>query len=101
MALHIDESTVRHVAHLARLHVTADELKQFTSQLGAILDYIEQLNELDIGDVPPTAHAGATANVFREDVIGELWSPELALANAPDKQGTFFKVPKVLDLECA
>lgn len=99
MASHIDESTVRHVAQLARLRLSDDEVKQFTSQLGAILGYVEQLNELNTSDVPPTAHAGAAANVFREDVVGESWSPEQALANAPDKHETFFRVPKVLDQE--
>lgn len=101
MSSSIDQSTVRHVAHLARLKVTDDEVAQFADQLSNILTYVELLNEVDTTNVQPTAHAGAVANAFREDVPVESWSPEQALANAPAKNETYFKVPKVLDQENA
>jgi aspartyl-tRNA(Asn)/glutamyl-tRNA(Gln) amidotransferase subunit C len=97
----LDESAVRHVAHLARLAVSDEEVAHFTGQLSSILRYMEQLNELDTADVAPTAHPLPVANVFREDRVREPWTPQRALHNAPDRQGGFFRVPKVLDQETA
>jgi aspartyl-tRNA(Asn)/glutamyl-tRNA(Gln) amidotransferase subunit C len=65
--------------------------------LSAILAYVEQLNEVDTQDVPPTAHALPVKNVFREDVPGKCLTPDEALANAPARDGNFFAVPKVLE----
>jgi len=93
----IDAEQVRHVAHLARLKLTDAEAARFGQQLSAILGYIEQLNELDTSDVPPTAHALPIHNVFREDTVTNSLAPEIALANAPQREGDFFAVPKVLD----
>lgn len=101
MSSGIDQAAVRHVAHLARLKVTEDEVAQFAHQLSDILAYVELLNEVDTSNVEPTAHAGAIANVFREDSIAKTWTPEQALANAPDRHESFFRVPKVLDQESA
>ena len=95
----LDGSQVRHVAGLARLRLTDEEVGLYAEQLSSILDYVEKLEKLDTSGVPPTAHPLDTRNVLREDVIGESWSPEQALANAPDKQDGFFRVPKVLDQE--
>ena len=101
MATKLDEKTVRHVAHLARLSVTDEEVTRFADQLSHILAYMEQLNAVDTTDVPPTAHPLPVSNVFRDDAVGEPWSPERALSNAPQVHDTFFKVPKVLDQESA
>jgi aspartyl-tRNA(Asn)/glutamyl-tRNA(Gln) amidotransferase subunit C len=101
MADKINESEVRHIAHLARLNPSDDEVRLFTEQLSAILDYVEQLNEVDVADVPPTAHALPVRNVFREDVPGECLGPDEALTNAPAREGSFFTVPKVLEQDSA
>ncbi len=101
MADKINESEVRHIAHLARLDPSDDEVRLFTEQLSAILDYVEQLNEVDIENVPPTAHALPVRNVFREDVPGACLTPDEALANAPARDGNFFAVPKVLEQDSA
>ena len=97
MANKISEETVRHISHLARLKPTEEEVHLFSEQLSAILAYVEQLNELDTTDVPPTAHALPVRNVFRTDEPGSSLTPEQALANAPQRDGSFFGVPKVLD----
>lgn len=99
MASLLDEAAVRHVARLARLKITDDEAALFASQLSKVLEYVEQLNELDTQNVPPTAHALAVSNVFRDDVIRHSWTPDQALHNAPDGHDGFFRVPKVLDQE--
>ena len=99
MALTLDEAAVRHVAHLARLKIADAEAALFASQLSKVLDYVEQLNELDTKDVTPTAHALRLSNVFRDDVVRPCWTPDQALHNAPDRHEGFFRVPKVLDHE--
>jgi len=94
---HLDESTVRHVAHLARIAVTDTEVHLYAQQLAKILDYIDLLNELDTTEIGPTAHPQDTHDVFRSDVPHSSWSADEALKNAPDRHGEFFRVPKVLD----
>ena len=97
----LDESTVRHMAHLARIAITDAEVRLYGEQLSKILEYVDQLNELDTSDVPPTAHPHSGCNVFRPDLPHKTWSPDDALKNAPDRHGDFFRVPKVLDQEDA
>ena len=93
----LDSDQVRKVAHLARLELTEDEEKTFTTQLGDILDYVEQLKELDTDDVKPTARAIDVSNVTRTDTL-ETWDDKEAILNcAPDKEGEFFKVPKIMN----
>lgn len=93
----IDESQVKYVAKLSRLELTDEEVKQFSTQLSAIVEYIEKLNELDTDSVEPLAHCLPIHNVLRKDVIRESLTADQALANAPDRVEDFFKVPKVLD----
>jgi aspartyl-tRNA(Asn)/glutamyl-tRNA(Gln) amidotransferase subunit C len=97
----IDEPLVRHVALLARLKLSDAEVARLAGELSAILDYMDQLNELDTANVPPMAHALPVVNVFREDEIVPSPGVEVVLANAPQRQGSFFRVPKVLDQESA
>ena len=97
MGERIDKSQVRHVAKLARLELSADEVEKLSGQLSAILEYIEKLNELDTESVEPLAHCLAIHNVFREDQVKESLDVESALTNAPERDGHFFKVPKILD----
>ena len=92
----MDQETVHKVANLARLELTEAEETQFTSQLGSILDYFEQLSELDTDDVPPTTRAIDVSNVMREDKLQPYPDREAILDNAPDREGEFFKVPKIL-----
>ena len=97
MAMKIDESQVRHIALLSRLKPSDDEVRLFSEQLSAIVEYVEKLNEVDTSDVEPTSHALPIHNVFRGDVPAEPYAPDQALANAPQRDGNFFGVPKVLD----
>lgn len=97
MAKKIDEKQVRHVAKLARLDLTEDEVARFSTQLSAILGYVEKLNELNTNSVEPLAHCLPMHNVFREDVIIESLDTKPALRNAPQHFESFFKVPKILD----
>ncbi len=97
MAEKIDAEQVRKVAKLSRLELTDAEVKEFTDQLSAILDYMEKMNELDTTGTEPLAHSLPISNVFREDTVRESLGTERALANAPRRDGEFFKVPKILD----
>ena len=92
----LSEEQVRNVAMLSRLELTDDEIRHFTKDLGSILGYVEQLNELDTSTVPPTSHSFHVENVFREDIVRKSLSNEEALANAPDHEDECFKVPAVL-----
>lgn len=101
MSVRIDEQEVRHVAHLSRLRLGDQEIRRLSRELSAILDYMDQLNRLDTAEVEPTAHPLPVRNVFREDRTQESLGPDSALANAPQREGTFFRVPKVLDQDSA
>ena len=92
----INEQQVRHVAKLARLKITDDQVKTFTPQLNAILTYVAQLEQLDTSNVEPLAHCLPVSNVLRDDTIKPSLSNADALANAPAKDGEFFTIPKVL-----
>ena len=97
MARKIDEPQARKVARLSRLDLTEAEVEEFTGQLSAILDYVEKMNELDTDNVEPLAHCLPVSNVFRADSVKESLGTERTLANAPQRDGEFFKVPKILD----
>ena len=88
---------VEHVANLARLVFNEEEKKKLTEQLGRILDYIEQLNELDTEDVEPTSHVIHIKNVFRPDVVRPSLTRDDALANAPSDVDGLFEVPKIVE----
>jgi aspartyl-tRNA(Asn)/glutamyl-tRNA(Gln) amidotransferase subunit C len=87
---------VRHVAKLARLALREDQLTKIAPQLGAILQYIEQINKIDKSGVEPMAHALPLHNVLREDVVEPSLPLEEVLKNAPQTDGPFFKVPKII-----
>lgn len=95
----IDSQLVRKVANLARLELTADEETQFTTQLGSILDYIEQLNQLDVTNVAPTTRAIDVSNITREDILQPYPEREAILNSAPQQEGDFFRVPKILNAD--
>jgi aspartyl-tRNA(Asn)/glutamyl-tRNA(Gln) amidotransferase subunit C len=95
MSLTADE--VRWVAHLARLELSAAELETMTRQLSAILDYVDQLQQVNTDGVEPLAHPLPIHNVFRDDVPAPSLPVDAALANAPDRRDDFYAVPAVLD----
>ncbi|MEA5113335.1 MAG: Asp-tRNA(Asn)/Glu-tRNA(Gln) amidotransferase subunit GatC [Geobacteraceae bacterium] len=88
---------VEHVARLARLELSEEEKDLFTGQLDGILAYVDKLNELDTAGIQPTSHAVPMENAFREDVVAASIGLENALANAPDRSESFFRVPKVIE----
>ena len=96
MATQISLDQVRHVAKLARLALREDQLAKYAPQLGAILQYIEQINKIDKSGVEPMAHALPLHNVFRDDVVEPSLPLEEVLKNAPQTDGPFFKVPKII-----
>jgi aspartyl-tRNA(Asn)/glutamyl-tRNA(Gln) amidotransferase subunit C len=93
----ITREEVQHVARLSRLHLTDEELERMRQQLDAILAYIDKLRELDVEGVEPTAHAVPLVNVMRDDELTPSLSQEAALANAPDRAGEFFRVPRIIE----
>jgi len=93
----ISREEVQHVARLARLHLTDEELERMRQQLDAILAYIDKLRELDVEGVEPTAHAVPLVNVMRDDELASCLSQDAALANAPDRAGEFFRVPRIIE----
>lgn len=95
----IDRDQVRKVALLARLALSEAEEEQFATQLSNILDYFEQLNELDVTDVPPTFRAIDVSNVVRSDTLISDPNRDAILDNAPDRDGEFFKVPKIINAD--
>ena len=97
MAEKIDQAQVKKTALLARLQLSGSEVTEFSSQLSAILGYMEKMNELDTENVQPLAHCLAVSNCFRDDLVKESLGTEKTLVNAPQRDGEFFKVPKILD----
>ncbi|MBD1869729.1 Asp-tRNA(Asn)/Glu-tRNA(Gln) amidotransferase subunit GatC [Oculatella sp. FACHB-28] len=95
----IDREQVQKVAHLARLNLTSEEETQFTGQLSDILEYFEQLSELDTSEVAPTTRAIDMSNVSRPDQLQPCEDREIILESAPDRDGEFFKVPKIVNAE--
>ncbi len=97
MAKKIDHAQVKKVAVLSRLELTDAEVAEFTTQLSAILEYVEKMNELNTDNVQPLAHCLPITNCFRDDVVKESLGTAKTLANAPQCDEEFFKVPKILD----
>ncbi len=95
MALTPEE--VRWVAHLARLELTDAELATMTRQLAAIVEYVDQLRQVNTEGVEPLAHALEVQNVFRADEPAPSLPVDEALTNAPDRRGDFYGVPAVLE----
>ena len=87
---------VRHVAKLSRLALDEAHVARYRGQLESILGYVAKIGEVDVSDVEPMAHAAALQNVLRDDVPGPALPREKVLENAPESDGPFFKVPKVI-----
>ena len=99
MSEHISKEQLRHVALLSRLEFSDPQLEKFGADINGILGYFEKLNELDTSEIPPTSHALKTENIFREDEVRPSLEIEDALKNAPQREGNFFKVPKIIQEE--
>lgn len=95
MSITVDD--VRHIATLARLRFSDDEQQRLAGELSRILDYVDHLNELDTTDVPPMAHVFDAPDVFRPDRAEQRITRDEALASAPDGDGRYFRVPKVIE----
>lgn len=93
----ISREQVEHVAKLARLNLTEEETVKYTSQLNAILHFVEKLNDLDTEGIEPTSHVMEVYNVMREDENRPSIEREEALRNAPDQEEGHFKVPAVME----
>ena len=93
----ISREEVQHVARLARLHLTDDELERMREQLDAILAYIDKLRQLDVEGVEPTSHAVPLVDVMRDDALAPCLTQDEALANAPDRADVFFRVPRIIE----
>jgi aspartyl-tRNA(Asn)/glutamyl-tRNA(Gln) amidotransferase subunit C len=93
----IERKDVEHVARLARLALTDAELEKMRDQLNGILAYIEKLNALETEGVEPTSHAVPLLNVMRDDEPGPCLPRDEALANAPERAGEFFRVPRIIE----
>jgi len=89
----IDRDQVLHVARLARLQLTDEELERMAGELSTILDHVEQMNELELDGVEPTSHVVALENVLRPDEARPSWPREAVLEPAPDPDEGAFRVP--------
>lgn len=95
----ITPETVRHLATLARIALTPEEVETLTGELGAIVDSVAKVSEVATPDVPATSHPIPLANIFRADVPGETLTQEQALSGAPEHDGSRFIVSAILGEE--
>ena len=88
---------IAYVAHLARMHLSEAEMQKISAQLKDILSYVGKLNELDVSNVEPTAHATPLSNVWRKDEVRPSVEPEKIFKNAPEHARDLFIVPKIVE----
>ncbi len=93
----VDADTVKRIARLARIHVEPEALPAMAQELNGILNWIEMLREVDTTGVQPMAGGGAAVLRWRDDVVTDGAQAEAVLANAPDREGEYFGVPKVVE----
>ncbi len=93
----VSREEVERVAALARLSLDASEAQRAAVEMEALLDYVAVLANIDTEGVPPTSHVLSLATPLRDDAVTEALDPELAIANAPEREGTAFVVPRVID----
>jgi len=92
----ITREEVEHVANLARLNLSQEELAKMTEQLDNLLSYVAKLDELDTENIKPTTHAFSISNAFRDDTVLGSLSQQEALANSPKQNGECFIVPRII-----
>lgn len=93
----ISNEEVKHIAKLAKLSLSEEEVEKYAKELGQIAEFVEKLNEVDIKDVKPTAHIVDKKNVFRKDEMCAKYTREEILKNAPSKEAGCISVPKVVE----
>ncbi len=94
--MQVDEKLVSHLAHLSRLNVAPEKMDKLVADMQDLVVFVEQLNNLDTSGIEPLMHMGDNFNILRMDEVEGSISREAALINAPDSDGSFFKVPKVI-----
>ena len=94
--MQVDEKLVSHLAHLSRLNVAPEKMGKLVADMQDLVGFVEQLNNLDTTGTEPLMHMGNNVNVLREDIVAGSITREEALKNAPNSDGVFFKVPKVI-----
>lgn len=94
--MEVNEALIDKLAHLSKLSFSPEEKKEFMGDLEKMIGFVEKLNELDLKDVAPLMHMSEEINVLRADEVKGSVSREEALMNAPETDGVFFKVPKVI-----
>jgi len=95
----ITKDVVEYVAHLARLDLIPDEIEEYTGQIDNILEYMDKLNSLDTKGIEPTSHPMPVICVLRDDVAKNSFTVDASTQNAPEKRGSFFKVPPIIEME--
>jgi aspartyl-tRNA(Asn)/glutamyl-tRNA(Gln) amidotransferase subunit C len=95
----ITKDVIEYVAHLGRLELDPQEVDLYTAQIDRILQYMDTLNRLDTEGIEPTSHAVPIACVMREDEAKESFSVDASVQNAPERKGSFFKVPPIIEVE--
>ena len=95
--MELSSKEVRYIARLARLRLSPEEEKEMAVQLGQVIGYVEKLRELDTEGLEPMSHVLELSNVSRPDISEIRISHEEALKNAPETDGNYFRVPKVID----
>jgi aspartyl-tRNA(Asn)/glutamyl-tRNA(Gln) amidotransferase subunit C len=93
----ITKEQIQHIAVLSRLNLSEEEKDLFGSQLSSILDYMDQLNELDTRETEPTSHVLSLSNVMRDDILTSSLPGEEALKNAPSRSQNFYRVPRIIE----
>lgn len=97
--MNLSREEVEHIATLARIGLTEEEIETLRTQLGDILAHVSQLNELDTSSIPPTAQVLSLQDVMADDEPRPSFSVDEMLANAPDREGNYFKIKAVLGYE--
>jgi aspartyl-tRNA(Asn)/glutamyl-tRNA(Gln) amidotransferase subunit C len=93
----IDQDAIKKIAHLARLEFDENSAEKISKEMSQILDWVEQLNEIDTRAVEPLTTMTSEVNVMREDKVGQHLDHEAGLSNAPKRDSDYFRVPKVLE----
>lgn len=93
----VSREVVEHVATLARLDLSDEEVERLQKEMGRILEHADKLQEVNTDDIQGTSHVIPMTNVYREDEVGQSLTPEEVVANAPDAAEEFFKVPRIVE----
>jgi aspartyl-tRNA(Asn)/glutamyl-tRNA(Gln) amidotransferase subunit C len=93
----VSREVVEHVASLAKLDLSDEEIDRLQNEMGRILEHADKLQEVDTDDIQGTSHVIPMTNVYREDEVGQSLTPEEVVANAPDSAEEFFKVPRIVE----